>query len=163
MAPWISIHRQPEFPLRSAVSLPHTAPVPQISHRGAFAHRSRWHSENILQPDFHPAFLQSCYIFQFFGLIFTHILLQYATFSTSRCLCFCFFISAVSSGNWNRGKLDVKFSSSSPSLHMVDRNRTDAVRSGRILVWRSIYHITYSKEILDAALKFGSVRRQFVI
>ena len=40
----------------------------------------------------------------------------------------------------------LNFSSSSPSLHMVDQ-KSNGVTEG-------IYHITYSKEILNATLKF---------
>ena len=101
--------------------------------------------------------LQSCYIFQLFQFdLYTHIGVAVCNdFFYLAALCFYFFHLRSQFRKRNRGKLDVKFFQQLALVAHggpeIERTRSDLKDSG---VAEGIYHITYSKEILDAALKF---------
>ena len=101
--------------------------------------------------------LQSRYIFQLFRFdLYTHIGVAVSNdFFHLAALCFYFFHLRSQFRKRNRGKLDVKFFQQLALVAHggpeIERTRSDLKDSG---VAEGIYHITYSKEILDAALKF---------
>ena len=101
--------------------------------------------------------LQSCYIFQFFRFnLYAHIGIAVRNdVCYLGSFCFYFFHLRSQFRKRNRGKLDVKFFQQLALVAHggpeIERTRSDLKDSG---VAEGIYHITYSKEILDAALKF---------
>ena len=101
--------------------------------------------------------LQSCYIFQFFRFdLYTHIGVAVSNdFFHLAALCFYFFHLRSQFRKRNRGKLNVEFFQQlalvAHGRPEVERTRSDLKDSG---VAEGIYHITYSKEILNATLKF---------
>ena len=101
--------------------------------------------------------LQSCYIFQLLRFdLYAHISIAVCNdFFYLAALCFYFFHLRSQFRKRNRGKLNVEFFQQLALIaHRgpeVERTRSDLKDSG---VAEGIYHITHSKEVLDAALKF---------